>query len=80
MRPTVPYPTVAANNTVQIPVMIPPMGKIRMWRPGTTNGAPDATTRVWIGGETWLFVGTTWVAKTPETNVASLEESVVLTV
>jgi hypothetical protein len=80
MRPKVPYPIVAANKMAQIPVIIPPMGKIRMWRPGKTNGAPDATTRVWIGGETWLFVGTTWVAKTPETKVASWEERLVLTV
>ena len=43
------------------------------------NGAPDATTRVWIGGETCDFVGTTWSAKTPLTKVASWEERVVFT-
>ena len=40
--------------------------------PGTTNGDADATTRVWIGGETWALVATTsWTEKTPETKFAS---------
>lgn len=71
MRPNVPYAIVALNSTAQTPVMMAPIGNIKIWRPGTTNGAPDATTRVWIGGETSDFVGTTWVAKTPLTKVAS---------
>ncbi len=80
MRPTVPYAMVAINKTVQMPVIIPPIGKIRMFNPGTTNGAPDATTRVWIGGCKRDFVGVTTAAKTPDTKVASLEERVVFTI
>ena len=67
------------NKTVQMPVMIPPMGKMMMLRPGTTNGDPDATTRVWIGGWTCDFDGETDAEKAPETKVASEEERVVLT-
>ena len=80
MRPIVPYAMVARNNTVHMPVMIPPMGKIRMFNPGITNGEPDATTRVWIGGWRRDFVGVTTAAKTPDTKVASSEESVVFTI
>jgi hypothetical protein len=80
MRPTVPYAIVAINKTVQMPVMMAPMGKIKMFRPGTTKGEPDATTRVWIGGWSRDLVGVTTAAKTPDTKVASSEERVVLTV
>lgn len=48
-------------------------------RPGTTNCSPLATTRVWIGGATLDFVGTSCLAKTPFTKVASSEEREVLT-
>lgn len=51
--------------------MTPPIGKMRMLRPGTTNGAPVATTRVWIGASTWDRVGAIGVEKTPATKVAS---------
>lgn len=37
MRPIVPYAIVAINKTVQTPVMIAPIGKIKMFNPGTTN-------------------------------------------
>ncbi len=71
MRPTVPYAIVAQKRIVQIPVMIPPMGKIMMVIPGTTNGEAEATTSVWRGGDTSDLVGVTWAANTPDTNVAS---------
>ena len=71
---------VAINKTVQMPVMIPPMGKIRMFNPGTTKGAPEATTRVCKGGATCAFVPVTCAAKAPDTNVASSEERVVFTI
>ena len=70
---------VAINKRVQTPVMIPPIGKIMMFNPGTTNGEPDATTRVWIGGWTRDFVGVTTAAKTPDTKVAWSLERVVFT-
>jgi hypothetical protein len=75
VRLTVPYVIVPMKRTAQMPVMIPPMGKIKICKPGTTNGAFAATTRVWRGG--WAV--TTACAKTPFTNVASDDESVVLT-
>lgn len=63
------------------PVTMPPIGKMMMFNPGTTNAMfGSVTTRVWIGATTWDLVGTTWVAKTPLTKVASEDESVVLTV
>lgn len=71
---------VAINKRTQTPVIIPPIGKIKMCNPGTTKGEPEATTRVCMGGITRDFVGVTCAAKTPDTNVASLEESVVLTI
>ena len=80
MRPIVPYAIVAMNRAAQTPVIIAPMGKIRMLSPGTTNGEPDATTRVWIGGWSRDFVGVTTAANTPETKVAASLERVVLTV
>jgi len=84
----VPYVIVAMNATVQTPVITNPIGAIRMFNPGRTNGAPDATTRVWIGGAaTWAFVGGVTddaaaevVENSPLTNVASSEERDVLTV
>lgn len=79
IRPTVPYAIVPTKRTVQILVMINPIGTIKMFKPGTTNGASDATTRVWMGGITWDFVTVTWAAKTPETKVASSEEREVFT-
>lgn len=81
MRPMVPYPTAAMKRTAQTPVMMPPIGKIRIFRPGTTKGALDATTRVWIGDDTAdAVVVVAALAKTPLTNVASLLEREVLTV
>jgi len=87
MRPIVPYVIVAINATVQTPVMTNPIGSSRMLIPGRTNGAPDATTRVWIGATaTWAFVGgvtdvaAELVENSPLTNVASSEERDVLTV
>lgn len=71
---------VPRKRTVQIPVMTPPIGKIKMLRPGTTNGAPDATTKVWIGASTAAFVTETCAANTPDTKVASSEDRDVLTV
>jgi hypothetical protein len=71
---------VARKRTVQMPVMIAPIGKIRIFNPGKTNGEPDATTRVWIGGWTRDLVGVTTAANTPETNVAWSFERVVFTV
>ena len=71
---------VAINKTVQMPVMIAPIGKIKIFNPGTTKGEPDATTRVWIGGWTRDFVGVTTAAKTPLTKVAWSFERFVFTV
>ena len=76
----VPYAMVAINNSVQTPVMIAPIGKIKIFNPGKTNGEPDGTTRVWIGGWRRDFVGVTTVAKKPDTKVAWSEESVVFTI
>lgn len=67
------------SRTAHTPVTMPPMGKIRMWTPGRTNGAPDATTKVWIGGWTVALVTVACLAKTPETKFASVDDSVVLT-
>lgn len=50
-----------------------------MCNPGTTNGALDATTRVWIGDETAVLETVAVCAKTPETKVASPDARVVLT-
>ena len=50
IRPNVPYVIVATKRMAHTPVMIPPMGKIKICRPGRTNGALAATTRVWMGG------------------------------
>lgn len=52
MRPNVPYAMVEINRIAQVPVMIPPIGKMRMLTPGRTKGLSDATTRVWIGATT----------------------------
>ena len=61
--------------------MTPPMGKIRMLRPGSTKGASEATTRVWIGAcTTLLLVVVAAFANTPDTKVASLLEREVLTI
>lgn len=70
---------VAMKRTDQMLVMIRPIGKIRIDMPGTTKGASEATTRVWIGGMTLDWVGTSCLANTPFTKVASLEEREVLT-
>ena len=63
-----------------MPVMNAPIGKIKMFNPGTTKGEPDATTRVWIGGWTRDTVGVTTEANTPLTKVAWSFERVVFTV
>jgi hypothetical protein len=61
--------------------MTPPIGKIKMLRPGRTKGASEATTRVWMGDWTVdLVVVVAAFANTPFTNVASLLEREVLTV
>jgi hypothetical protein len=78
--PIVPYAIVPMNRTVQTLVMISPIGMMRIVWPGRTNGDADATTSVWMGGETWDFVGATSWAKTPDTKVAWLDARVVLTV
>jgi hypothetical protein len=52
IRPIVPYAIVPMNRTVQTLVMISPMGMMRIVWPGRTNGDADATTSVWMGGET----------------------------
>lgn len=64
-----PYVTTAKNRMAQVPVMIPPIGKIRMCVPGRTKAAPEATTRVWIGGSAADNVVTVVAAfaKTPVT-------------
>lgn len=56
-----------------------PIGKIRIFIPGTTKGSSDAVTRVCIGfcTEARLPVVEGVGPKTPFTKVASLEESVV---
>lgn len=67
------------KRTAQVPVMIPPMGKIMIFCPGRTKRVPTAGTRVWIGGTTRDLVAVTEVAKMPLTKVASWEERVVFT-
>jgi hypothetical protein len=78
----VPYAIVPINKTVQTPVIMAPIGKMRMLRPGSTNGLEPVTTRVCIGGATTdlVMVVLEVAAKTPLTKVASSEERVVLTV
>jgi hypothetical protein len=69
------------KRTAQTPVTTAPIGAIRILRPGSTNVASEATTRVWIGDSTALLVTVvTASAKTPETKVASLFDKEVLTV
>lgn len=78
MRPNVPYAIVAESSTAQTPVMMPPIGKMRILVPGRTNGASEATTRVWMGAVAWkALVAVT--AKTPVTKEASPVLRVVLT-
>lgn len=59
--------------------MIPPIGKIKICRPGNTKGASDATTRVWMGDWTEVLVTVAFCAKTPETKFASPVARVVFT-
>lgn len=79
MRPIVPYPIVPMSKTAQMPVMMPPMGKIRIFMPGTMNGASLATTRVWMGGCTTVLLTVPSRANMPETKEASSDLSVALT-
>ena len=74
-----PYAIVAISKTAQMQVITPPIGKINRFMPGTTNGASEATTRVWIGGCTTVLLTVASRAKTPETNDASPESRVALT-
>jgi hypothetical protein len=59
---------VAIKRTAQTPVMTAPIGAIRILRPGSTNGALEATTRVWMGDCTAdLVTVVAAFAKTPLT-------------
>lgn len=71
---------VEMRRIAQTPVMMPPIGKIRMWRPGTTKGASEATTSVWMGDCTAVLDTVAAFANTPDTNVASPDARVVFTV
>jgi hypothetical protein len=63
--------------------MTPPMGKIKIFVPGRTNGAADeaaaaaALAEAAVAASVVVFA---WSAKTPLTKVASLEARVVLAV
>jgi hypothetical protein len=77
----VPHAMVLMKRMLQTPVMIPPTGKMSRPVPGTTKGASDATTKVWMGGSTAALVMVeAWVAKAPATKEASLEVRVVFVI
>lgn len=67
------------SRIAQVPVIIAPIGKMRMFSPGMTKGMPLATTSVCMGASTSDTVGVTGVEKMPETKVASCEERLVFT-
>jgi len=82
----VPYATVAMPNKAHTPVIIPPMGKIKILVPGRTNGVAVADDAVVVlaeaaeAAEAASVDEFVWSAKTPLTKVASLEARVVLAV
>jgi len=76
IRPTVPYTTVAMPKNAHTPVMMAPIGNMRIWVPGRTKGT--AATIDAACAAVAIVLG--WSEKAPVTNVASFEESVVLTV
>ena len=79
MRPSVPYVTVATPRKAHIPVMIAPIGKMRILVPGSTKGAAAeaaATAALAEAASAAMVVALAWSEKTPLTKVASSEERV----